>query len=794
MLPGLAHDTHSSFPPTAPVGESQTCDQRRSFTQPFTMLTYPDRRKFQQIRAQWELAQSPGSSPSLARMVGRKEKASGQQKAVNENGDFSTPSASTSATPGGSAFRRKLSRGMSFISHPLSQRKVTPGRRSSGRQEQERPLPAPPGPKESRSSDRLLSPIHDPTTTSIQSSPVRSRTPTLTPTRTSSIGSSVNSIPDPESTPKPTLPRAATLSYIPRPSRSNSEVSLPSPMVATPRALPAPAPLIPVRMTPTKIPTPSPPRDPARKCTSPRQYKGQHSARQDSRIIGGSALAAVAVQSPPRATRAYTTSALPKGSGIRPPQPAFMVPRTGPVKSQTPAGELVKSLSMWNLHTAKGSIGIGIEKLRLTTVKVSRTCSSMKENTPTGQRDSRRFSQIQSEKVKRESLVPLPPAAVSNRRSAGPNNNTEIAKPHRGTPTTVPKRSSTYLPLQSTPLTAKRVPTNRSQPITSHRSSNGSLIAQSRLMGQVHPPTPTRSDTSNARSQAVRSSNDRDARRRNFGTPSVSTSSAGSRTSRASVKSLLGTKSEVRLPRSKTLSHIPRYGKAVPPVPTIRRVVSTPPPSPTKPPVCSSPVRRTVSHKVDIVDSKIEPMAASPLERLSQFTFGLPARTDYSKAQDTGHRASSVFETDPESEDGSSNGDSLTALPLMAKPSQTFTFGHSRPPRPFIVHEAGSQCANKQSSSQVKDYMPALWWAGRFQTRFDQWRMDAMRAELDASYRLDGMLGSCKLSDERVAACYIFRELRELCVTSKAADSLWVCRFLFTEHHFLVFGEGEAVL
>jgi hypothetical protein len=70
--------------------------------------------------------------------------------------------------------------------------------------------------------------------------------------------------------------------------------------------------------------------------------------------------------------------------------------------------------------------------------------------------------------------------------------------------------------------------------------------------------------------------------------------------------------------------------------------------------------------------------------------------------------------------------------------------------------------------------MPPLWWAGRFQTRFDQWRNDTMRQEIDPQYKPDGLLGQHKLSQEKVAACYIFLELHELCASTEATDSLWV--------------------
>tara|TARA_R110002003_G_scaffold39_13_gene2517 strand:- start:6024 stop:6425 length:402 start_codon:yes stop_codon:yes gene_type:complete len=72
--------------------------------------------------------------------------------------------------------------------------------------------------------------------------------------------------------------------------------------------------------------------------------------------------------------------------------------------------------------------------------------------------------------------------------------------------------------------------------------------------------------------------------------------------------------------------------------------------------------------------------------------------------------------------------------------------------------------------------MPPLYWAGRFQARFDQWRTEAMMVELNPGRQSEseGQLSQCKLSQEKLAACYIFAQLRDLCLTEQAADSLWV--------------------
>jgi hypothetical protein len=38
-------------------------------------------------------------------------------------------------------------------------------------------------------------------------------------------------------------------------------------------------------------------------------------------------------------------------------------------------------------------------------------------------------------------------------------------------------------------------------------------------------------------------------------------------------------------------------------------------------------------------------------------------------------------------------------------------------------------------------------------------------------------LSECTLNQEKLAACYIFEQLRDLCTSNQAADSLWVRDF-----------------
>lgn len=324
------------------------------------MLTYPDRQKFAEIRAQWERAQPLNSSP--ASMVGRKEKAAAQQtlntraaaqQNTNTRAAAQRPPSGEIAKGAGSNFRRKLSHGLSFISHPLAQRRVTPGRQPSGRQALGESgttnrvnITAAP-----RNPDIELSPLLDSTArTSVDEAKAPGSPAMSFQSASDSSDATINQSSALDATPK-ALPRSRTMSFIPRPARSASESS--SREVAespTPRTTAFTLdPQARATATPTKIPSPSPPHKGPRRRSSPRQYTN-HTTQQEKHIAAGAAFAGVASHSPGKSPiKSYTTSNLLNGS--RPPQPGFMIPRKSSMMSKpsgTPPGESTNCLTCDN--------------------------------------------------------------------------------------------------------------------------------------------------------------------------------------------------------------------------------------------------------------------------------------------------------------------------------------------------------------------------------------------------------------------------------------------------------------
>ena len=127
-----------------------------------------------------------------------------------------------------------------------------------------------------------------------------------------------------------------------------------------------------------------------------------------------------------------------------------------------------------------------------------------------------------------------------------------------------------------------------------------------------------------------------------------------------------------------------------------------------------------------------------------------------------------------ESSGSSASFAAFPSVPTTAPETARSTSGSSST-RPWSVSEEGT--LEVADIEKVKDYMPPLYWAGRFQARCDKWRTDAMDAELNPDYQPDGLLGRCKLNQEKLAACYILGQLRDLCTSDQAADSLWVYRY-----------------
>lgn len=131
---------------------------------------------------------------------------------------------------------------------------------------------------------------------------------------------------------------------------------------------------------------------------------------------------------------------------------------------------------------------------------------------------------------------------------------------------------------------------------------------------------------------------------------------------------------------------------------------------------------------------------------------------------------------------------SVTTNPTLKRAKGPISGTHSRNPTDplqdrrhwSIFQRFYPDSANDVWYIQVKDYMPPLYWAGRFQSRFDQWRTEAQVAMFNPEIKPEdeGPLGQCNLDDERKATILIFMQLRDLCASVQAADSLHVCSII----------------
>ncbi|KAF2000122.1 hypothetical protein P154DRAFT_599554 [Amniculicola lignicola CBS 123094] len=691
------------------------------------MLTYSDREKFERIRAGWERAQP------VSRMVGRKEKQAAQ--AAN-NSDLKDGSASK--------FRRKLSYGLSFISNPLSQRKTTPGRQHSNRRpmvpsSSARNLSAVAGPDES---DRLLSPVRDSKPFDCPQIPPVSSTPLAN----ASTPGYHHYRRDSNATPK-ALPRSRTMSFIPQPTKGESPSLTDSTRSSQQTPTAPPQALAPRR--PTKIPSPnlagSGTRNP-----SPRQHMSMqppmHTPRQKKYIAAGRAFAGSRSVSPSKSSvRSYTTPNLAKSGNS--PNPVINPPRKPGIPQKVMPSPNTRS-------------------------------SVLKENTPTVARDSRRTSQIQDKSSRRVTQVQQ--SVAPNRRSLGPSNTLGASKQPVGV-TGPAKRVSSNL------TTAKRghvgncaVPPRSS----SFRKSNGSLIAQPRLMGPVNPLTPSAVEFA-TQPALPRANTDRDLRRSAFQSPER-------REGASSFLQTAGPNSEVRLPRSTTLlSFQPRRThERVPPVPQIpeqyKDMSSWSLADDTSPTLIDEPsdgegyltdVFQSLTRGHGIPVSSSEPLfsqSSSSSRRLFTDNFmgcdELPTLAEYPHEEDNLEQPfhpPSVRKPIP----------SRQHPPPSLLPPVTVASGPS-----INLHE------KTNIGTKVRDYMPALWWAGRFQSRYDQWRTEAMRAAVDQSYTPEDLLGHFHLDQEKAVATFIFRQLHELCETSIAQDSLYEFEYRYRQQNGLVVG------
>jgi hypothetical protein len=562
-------------------------------------------------------------------------------------------------------------------------------------------------------STRLLSPIRGP---SFYGMSVHKKTP-----ETVSPHGNFNA----EATPKQ-LPRSRTMSFIPRPSRGEFESSIVDTGSARtprpPRTLEEET-----HVTPTKIPSPDS-SAPSHRPSSPRQYHSSLSTQQAKHVTAGDAFSGEKKRSPskPSPARSYTTPNL-----VKPTQ------RRGPDNFVSPRKPNQQRLS-----------GIpGPQR------------PNLKENsTPVTHHHVKRLSNIQEhspQTPRREGLVAS--TISSNRRSTEPASALASSKQRvRTTPPASSKRRSSQNVTQ-TPFAAQRaLPKKRSpaHPLGSRPVLNDETGTQTRLLGPVSSPSSTKTGHAITRSSLPRATTEKDLRKRTF-SASKRRMGGGMLARSQGVVNI-----EVRIPRSSTYHHFVGV-EDVPPVPPIPEKYK----SASMPMLVSAGKlpENTMTYLEETSGLEQEPQKTSSPSSGSLIT-ALPAMPEFSDVQQTSVREKKSIPTIQ-----------IPALGRSFSASLLFSAKYSglrstRTPQALDIADIGV-------SPQVKDYMPALYWAGRFQSRYDQWRTEAMQVELDPDYHMEGPLAHCNVHQEKVAACHIFLLLRELCLSHQAADSLWVSNY-----------------
>jgi hypothetical protein len=543
----------------------------------------------------------------------------------------------------------------------------------------------------------------------------RSNTDSTTTPEAPIKDASLDQNPELDSTPK-ALPRSRTASLLPRPVRSGSSASVSD----TEKTIKLVSGVVisdsRLRTMPSKIPTPSPPLS-ERRVSSLRQYL--HTSQQEKHVATGHMLSGNSASSPSKvAARSRTTSSSVKATNS--PRPAsYMTPtRAGYKKSG------------------------GSQHLAL------------QENTPINKRVAQRCSQQQERPLRRESLA-MPPSITSRMSLVQDNVLAHGKQANLGTPPTRRTRLNAH-PSQQTPATARRGRANEHavhgqgpEPVSSSDS-----IAQPRLMGPRNPATPKPLPTDTARPALPHSNTDKDLQRKMLGTPN----DLGGiwRSSRA----LAAANHEVRrLPRSSTFHNFGRSWKIGPPIPPVPEQYR------------NQSFSNLFQSKPSYIRMPSNAASCEPIPEGDQGTGNQPKAPDTPLQTETTSRG--LFD---------SSGD-IVALPTMPpqaamEPRPTGSQNsviRDEIKRPWSISDKHYEdSADAEPWLQVRDYMPPLYWAGRFQSRYDRWRTDAMMAHLDPQAEPEGQLGRCTLKQEKLAACYVLAQLRDLCLTEQAADSLWV--------------------
>ena len=660
----------------------------------------------------------------------------------------------------GSKFRRKLSNRLAFIS--FTQRKPTPAHRL-------------PSDASAVSENSTIS-----SSTAMQDARLSPPVTSASAKRTSETAALLQGTTEETRTPRQ-LPRSRTCSYIPRLIKIDGEAqssAKPNDLnISSQNAVMAESihPFDSKPVSPTRIPTPSPPHSRCR-VSSPRQYLHYNSVSQsnllsDHKITRG--ISESAINTPHTALRSHTTSNLTRAA-MGPPTADYMSPRRPGARRAAASPTPQKPI--------------------------------LAENIPTSKRATQRRSQLQERPVKRESLAV--PYAASNRTTYRPSAPSAQGK-HKGLISSASaKRLSSHFSHVGTVT-----PTEAQEPDLRRQT-----VEQTVSISPERPPTPTRStvDLTLQSPAPPRLNLGNDTQRRTLGTPN------GLGGMWRSSKVFAAADHQVRsLPRSSTFHFFGRRSEAppVPPVPVQYKSPSASNITHSGPqqyvsmslsnlhhgPATTS--RNPESSKRSLlaeIASTVKYKKAASLKSISSFTSAHESeiaedsdRSRYYRIRQVPRSPKRIAVSVHESSDlaGRNELSSFSSFDLPATqraPTGTYSrkgsitistarpeyvFGEIQAKRHwFITERFYPGIANNTFGAQVRDYMPPLYWAGRFQSRFDRWRTGAMVAVIhpDVMSEEKGPLGQCCLDEERKATILIFMQLRNLCASAQAADSLHV--------------------
>ncbi|KAH6616525.1 hypothetical protein C7974DRAFT_442277 [Boeremia exigua] len=540
------------------------------------------------------------------------------------------------------------------------------------------------------------------------------------------------------------LARSGTFSYLPRPTKANSATQ-PVTELDEPKATMQDTVMTDSSsLSPTRIPTPSLPRS-KRRVSSPRQHLPINPSLQPKTTANRRSLTEAVKDSPLKsAVRSQTTSNLVKTTNTLN-SASYLAPRRTELKRYFASS--------------------------------ARQQPVLAENMPTNKRVAQRRSHMQDGPVKRESLAM--PSAVSSRRSIGPL--TPLAQHKRASlaPSSSTKHSSLHLSQE--PVTVIRSKNVKKEPyeLDAALPLVGMSAVQSQSNHLTSSPTPTLSTVNLTLPPLVDVSDD--TQRRTLGTSNglggVWRSSKIFATANHQVR---------RLPRASTYHYFGRHSN-VPPVPAI--------PDQYKEPSISNFTQPLPQHSLSTSSSKWHhriPMASDNSETSSKSLL-----SEIATAQRSTEAAS--LKSSTASSNSSSDLQALPPMPTKLHLKRTRrSISSSHPPR--LAAELQTQRhwntsdtfypdnADDATHLQVKDYMPPLYWAGRFQSRFDRWRTEAMVAMLHPEVKSEdeGLLGQCSLDEEKKATILIFMQLRDLCATAQAGDSLHEFEYRYRKDHKLL--------